>query len=164
MKVKKLAVLLVLVVLATGFIFYNSLKNSEESNKASGVVEEIVEPIVEEITGKEDVDVYYAVRKGAHLTEFFILGVTVLSVVAAVKTQRNNLIGYGLFYVLLVAVTDEYIQSFSDRTSSVTDVFIDLAGALIGFGVCALVMIGYAGVKERSKKRAEKRNEYGDKK
>lgn len=138
MNYKVLAVLLVLTVIVTGFIFGNSLQNSEESNKASDVIEEVVEPIINEVVGENKIDVNYFVRKGAHLTEFFALG---LIVMGAVVTVGWKYAGYGLFYVLAVAVTDEYIQSFSDRTSSVSDVLIDFTGAMIGFAVCAVVFL-----------------------
>ena len=138
MNKKKLTVLLILLIVATGFIFSNSLQNSEESNKASGFVLSIVEPIVELVFGEGAVDANYIVRKGAHMTEFFLLAAVVFAIVSEFKKIGKPVFGYGLFYVLSVAVTDEFIQSFSDRTSSVKDVLIDFSGALIGFSVMAL--------------------------
>lgn len=133
---KKLIFLFVLVAIAIGFIFYNSLQNSVESNQASDVIEKIIEPIVNKIFGENEIDINYFVRKGAHLTEFFILGFIVMGVVLTVGWKY---FGYGLFFVLSVAVTDEYIQSFSDRTSSVKDVLIDFTGAVIGFCICIIL-------------------------
>lgn len=135
---KKIIIFLLLTVLMTGFIFSNSLKNSEQSNQASGVIENFVKPIIDDIFGEDVINVNYVVRKGAHLTEFFALGFCVFNLIIACK--KKSYIGYGLFYVLMVAVSDEYIQSFSDRTSSVKDVLIDFTGAIIGFSVCILVL------------------------
>ena len=161
MSIKKISVLLVLTVFVMCFIFYNSFQNSEESNEASEVIEEIVEPIVEEIVGEDVVDVTYLVRKGAHITEFFVLGVLVCNVLNEISKKRKNfkyILGYGLFYVLAVAVTDEYIQSFSDRTSSVIDVLIDFSGASSGFA--ATVLWGL--LSEKSKIKSKEGNNNGD--
>ena len=140
---KRLAVFLVLTVLVTGFIFYNSLQNSEESSAASDIIKNLVEPIFDAIFGDGAVDANYVVRKGAHFTEFFILGVMTFNVMASSVRRREQLksiFGYGLFYVIAVAVTDEFIQSFSDRTSSVKDVLIDFSGAASGLLVSVLIM------------------------
>ena len=135
---KRLVFLFVLISLAIGFIFYNSFQNSEESNNASDVIEKVVERIVYKIVGENDIDINYLVRKAAHLTEFCVLGLVVMSVVF---TAGLKYLGYGLFYVLAVAVTDEFIQSFSDRTSSVKDILIDFTGAMIGFVICTVIFL-----------------------
>ena len=147
---KRLTVFLVLAVIVTGFIFYNSLQNSEKSNKASGVIEEVVEPIVDKVAGENVVDVHYFVRKSAHLIEFFALGLVVMG---AVVTVGWKFAGYGLFYVLAVAVTDEYIQSFSDRTSSVKDILIDFTGSVMGFAVCSLTVLVFLLLKNNVKRK-----------
>lgn len=137
LKKNKIAILLILIVIATGFIFSNSTKNSEESHEASGAIVELVEPVLE---GVMDTDALsFIVRKCAHIAEFSVLGFLVLSAAVEVKKKLPSCVGYGLFYVLLVAVTDEFIQSFFNRTSSVRDIFIDFLGALLGFALCLSV-------------------------
>ena len=148
LNLKRLVIFLVLIVLAIGFIFYNSLQNSEESHKASGIIENIVNPLIDKIFGEESVDINYVVRKAAHLTEFCILGFVVMGVVL---TVGGKYFGYGLFCVLAIAVTDEYIQSFSDRTSSVKDVLIDFTGALIGFVICTVLYLIAHTIKKKYK-------------
>ncbi len=140
-KTKVLAILISLTVLMTAFIFSNSMKNSEESNETSDTFLSILTPITEFLDGVfGEADWNYIIRKGAHLTEFCILGILVSNTVFRIKIDYGkHLMGYGLFYVLLVAVTDEFIQSFSDRTSSVSDVLIDLTGALTGIIIVALL-------------------------
>ena len=137
-KCKLLIGLFVLVAIVIGFIFSNSMQNSEESHRASGIIEEIVKPIIYKICGDDSVDINYTVRKGAHLAELWLSGLAGMGVIV---TAGLKYFGYGLFSVLLVAVTDEYIQSFFDRTSSVKDVLIDFTGAMIGFVICAIVFI-----------------------
>ncbi len=138
---KRIIIPCLLVVLATAFIFSNSLKDGERSNKDSGVIEEVVEPIIITVTQDPNANVNFIVRKGAHLTEFCVLGITVMCTVLAVfLVFGKKMLGYGFFYVLAVAVTDEFIQSFSDRTSSVRDVLIDFTGAMIGFALVFAVV------------------------
>lgn len=134
---RKLIAFFVLTAMVIAFVFYNSMQDSEESHRASGIIEEIVKPIIYKICG-DDADINYIVRKGAHLTEFCLLGLSVMSVVL---TVGQKYFGYGLFSVLFVAVIDEYIQSFFDRTSSVKDVLIDFTGAMIGFAIGAIVFL-----------------------
>ena len=47
-----------------------------------------------------------------------------------------------LFFALLCAVADEFLQSFTGRTSSVRDVLIDFGGALCGMLLTMLVVRG----------------------
>ena len=156
---KKIIIFLFLTVLITGFIFSNSLKNSEESNRESSVIVNFIKPIIDDIFGEDVINVNYVVRKGAHLTEFFALGLCVFNLIIACK--KKSCMGYGLFYVLMVAVSDEYIQSFSDRTSSVKDVLIDFTGAIIGFLVCIFALWLYYKAKKSSITKAQKGINYG---
>lgn len=131
------------VLLAILFIFCNSLQNGPESKEASNTVMEFLRPVLDLIPGLEDPENReFVIRKGAHLFEFFLLGV--LSGSFAVVFQRRfgkPFWAHVLFLALLAAVIDEFIQSFTGRTSEVSDVLIDFAGALIGF-VAVLLMDG----------------------
>lgn len=150
MKNKKLIILFVLVAAVTAFIFFNSLKDIAESNRSSEVIIEIIEPVIETITDSE-IDVYFIVRKGAHLAEFCLLGFVVLAAAAEIKKKVAGITGFGFFYVLAVAVTDEFLQSFFERTSSVSDVIIDFTGALIGFITFIFITFTIRALKKLSK-------------
>ena len=82
-----------------------------------------------------------AFRKGAHALEFFTFGVLCLLVLAASGDWRRRLERLTAVGVS-VALVDETIQIFSKRTSTLSDVWLDLAGftvgALLAFGVVAL--------------------------
>ena len=140
-KSKTISLLILLVAIITCFIFYNSLKNIDESNESSDVVLAIFTPITSFFDSMfGEMNWYFIIRKGAHLTEFCVLGGLVSNLAYKIKEYYDkHFMGYGLFYVLLVAVTDEFIQSFSDRTSSVSDVLIDLTGALTGIIIVTLL-------------------------
>lgn len=124
----------VLTALATAFIFYNSLQDSRASNDASGFFLVLIQPITEFFDGLIDgLDWNYIIRKGAHFTEFCMLGAFAANTSVCIeKRYSKDILGYCFFYTLSVAVADEYIQSFSDRTSSVSDVLIDMSGSLVG--------------------------------
>jgi VanZ family protein len=65
--------------------------------------------------------------------------------------------GFGFFYVLAVAVTDEHIQSFSGRTSSTADIILDFCGGLIGFFAGWITVLVYMAIKHRYNKRKRQR-------
>lgn len=137
-----IAILAVLLVLVVIFIFSNSLKSGVESNGDSSKIVKLIEPIIEKLFGNGEVDINYAVRKGAHLAEFALLGfLTFLLVRTITRCSGKKLVFAGFFATLAVAVTDEYIQLFTGRTSSVSDILIDFSGALIGMTVAFLLCL-----------------------
>ena len=80
------------------------------------------------------------VRKSAHFLEFMVLGI-LLSVM-------NKYLGKPKLITILlicqsVAVIDEFIQSFLDRTDKVRDIIIDIGGAVTGivlvFVICWII-------------------------
>jgi len=128
---------LVLVLIVTLFIWSNSIKNAEISLSESGVVVEVVEPALQPILKSEGEElrntVSFIVRKTAHFLEFCALGFVASGLVSSIrKLFGKEFMFFTAFYTLAVAVIDEYIQSFSDRSSMVQDVFIDFSGALFG--------------------------------
>ena len=140
-KNKWLWILSALVLLATLLIFSNSLKGSVSSTADSDSVISLLNPLIEWIFGKDhQLDLHFLVRKAAHLVEFGALGFLVTLLILAWKQKKSRYFrGYEFFYVLAVAVVDEFIQSFTGRTSSVKDVLLDFFGALLGFTVAFLL-------------------------
>lgn len=152
-KSRDLIVWTVLVVLVTCFIFFNSFQNSTTSNGATDSVLGALDPLLEMLDtlfGQQDW--FFLLRKAAHLTEFAVLGAVTLCAAKALSRRRQaSFYVHAAFYALAVAVTDEFIQSFSDRTSGVSDVLIDFSGALIGFACVMLIRFLYRLQKERTK-------------
>ena len=135
-------ILLAIVIALVLFIFSNSLKNSETSKRDSDFIVDIVSPIVEKIIGYVPENIGLIVRKLAHFTEFCFLGAAAFALAKSLNGRfKSSVYGYALFGVLAVAVTDEFIQSFSDRGSAVSDVLIDLGGALCGFFACLIFVV-----------------------
>ena len=145
-----LIILIAAVVFVTLFAFANSLKDREASGADSGFVAKLVEPVFRFLFGENHgINVHFLVRKAAHFTEFFILGILVLNLAKFIeKRYAQKLFGYCLFYVLSVALTDEFIQLYSGRGSAVSDVVLDFCGAATGFFVTFVFFL----LKNRRKK------------
>lgn len=123
---------LLLSILIVLFIFYNSLKNGEESSNASLTVLNFLNDFFSSIGTSFRFEGYF-IRKLAHFIEFFILGFFIMLDFEAFTGKTVSVLGYPLFLCLLIPVIDEYIQTFSEgRTSLVTDVLLDFSGAITG--------------------------------
>ena len=121
------AVLMVLIVLTLIFIFRNSTDSQEESSALSLYVKELVGPILEVFVGKGNVT-EHLVRKLAHFTEFFALGAEFSFLI--INEKKVSIAGVSLILLagLVSALSDETLQLFFDRGSSVMDVWLDFGG------------------------------------
>lgn len=141
-------VMIIAIVAVTSIIFFNSFEDIVESHHTSGIVVDVIRP--NENTEKDSLELL--VRKTAHLIEYAVLGIAVMLFVKCIEREyKKRSYAAGLFYVLLVAVLDEHIQSYSDRTSSTSDILLDFFGALIGFGIALVIFFIYVKLKKRKK-------------
>lgn len=148
-----------LAIFWMAFIFYMSAQNGEESAGMSSPVTDfvirIVVPDFEDKTPAEQEDIKHTVefiiRKGAHFTEYAVLGFLVYLVVQMyiLKTKARFIVSW--MFSILYAVSDEIHQGFvGGRAPLVKDVCIDSAGAFAGVLVSVLVI--WMLVKKRSRK------------
>ncbi len=154
-----LCVCLALALAVVMFIFGNSLQNGEASGQMSGAVSAILKAIFDPHDHIADADFEHFVRKLAHFTEFFWLGMAVCGVLDGLVGGKSPLlsarpVGSGLFFLLLVAVCDEWIQSFTGRGPSVRDVVLDFSGALCGLALMALAVRLIVRWRQGAKKKA----------
>lgn len=148
-----------LILLTIGYIWGNSLKSVEQSAAQSAQVAEVIQPVVDPQQKIDEKNFHDFVRKLAHVTEFFVLGVfTAGFAISLGVVYKKQFVSLPLLMVLLVAVGDEYIQHFSKRGSLVTDVVLDFAGALAGLGAGWLLFLGCKKVVHRIKVRRESVN------
>ena len=96
-------------------------------------------------------------RKLAHGIEFCALGCSVGGLLWGVRSRNKRMrcaevsdhhSSSALLYLLGVAVTDEYIQSFTGRTSLVSDILIDFCGAVVGL-TFVLILMWICGTRRR---------------
>lgn len=133
--------LILLVFVAAAWILTNAAQTSEHSHETSNMLSELIMPLMH--TGADYKDKNMAnliVRKTAHIAEYFWLSLFVSGLVSVVSDKRPVLLAViPAVFVLALAVGDEYIQSFWGRSSSWTDVLIDMIGAAIGIGTVFLI-------------------------
>lgn len=123
-------VLLFLTLLWISIIFYMSAKPGEESAKISLKIVDIIVKELKLTDGQADT-VHFLVRKSAHFTEYFILSLIITLTYNEFYNKKLNL-SFILLICILVATSDEYLQSFiQGRGSQVRDVLIDFSGSLI---------------------------------
>lgn len=109
-------------------IFSFSLQDGTQSNFQSGVITTMMQSLLSSINIDLEREVLsFIIRKTAHFANFFILGMFVKQ--SAYDLKNNHF----LYWVCLVPVVDETIQSFvPGRVMSLTDMLIDLAGIVAG--------------------------------
>ena len=114
-------------------IWCHSLIQGPQSSLESGFVVGLVRPLFEAL-GVTDVDLMtHIVRKGAHFSEYAVLGVLARGLFSARLRERGRAPFPAAFLVALVPVCDECLQLFvPGRSGQLTDVLIDLAGVCAG--------------------------------
>ncbi len=126
---------LALAVVWLVFIFSNSMKDGTDSTEDSQFFADILNGLLSLLGISPAENVMMIVRKGAHVTEFFLLGIFS----GGFFTRSFEKIRgywykavYILFTVLFAACVDEFIQmNVPGRSSQVTDVFIDFSGGIL---------------------------------
>ena len=123
---KKTRLLKILIIITLAFIWIHSTMPPDVSSDESGFVVKILEGVF----GTGNVS-ELLVRKLAHFTEYCLLGLELMACTGSVSASMSN----GLF----AAAVDETIQIFSNRGSSLADVWIDFAGCLLGVLIIYLI-------------------------
>ena len=129
---------IILILLTLIFIFGNSLKNVEKSGADSESVTSIIEqiPPIKQAIEKNIIQpgsLEGPIRSFAHFFEFSILGAELMLLIILLKCSCN--IKYFLFVVLIcfiLGLSDELIQSFTDRSTEAVDVLKDVCGGAFG--------------------------------
>jgi len=128
------------VILWVGFTFWMSTGGFAAANTA-GIIEQLLRYVVPGISDTHVVLVHGAIRKLAHLTEYFVLGLLLYRAFSSDSTELKawRWVFYSLLAVMLFAAGDEFHQSFiSSRTASVVDVGIDALGGFLA--TCTIIL------------------------
>lgn len=133
------------------FIFSNSMLSGEDSNQKNGVIVELIRPIIDPDGRMATYEIQYIVRKTAHFMEFFVFGASLTAISFLIgKKIFTPWIFMPMFLTLAAAVADEYVQSFTGRTSLVSDIVIDFSGGMSGI---VLAVVIYAIIMTINKKK-----------
>lgn len=151
----QIVVFSVLSLCVAGMIFWNSLQSAQQSNELSGGLLTLLKPLLIRLFGGSEEMMHAFVRKAAHFAEFAALGLCLGGVADGIRVRfwRTSLVFFPMFMALSVAVTDEFIQSFSDRTSAVKDVILDFCGGIFGL---AVMIAAFSVLRSRKKSKEEK--------
>ncbi|ERJ11273.1 VanZ family protein [Haloplasma contractile] len=131
-----------LVLLWMAVIFYLSAQVADESSQLSSGITEVVGNTIQRILPfKFDSEhLHFLIRKGAHFTAYFILGLLTINAFRVSGLNRKQDIQTALLVCILYAISDEIHQLYvPGRSGQVTDVLIDSAGAVTGLGVYQVI-------------------------
>lgn len=141
---KRIFFRIALILLTIGWmvlIFSLSEKGGEDSAEASGSFTKAVQRIFfrewESLTTAEFEEhmsaLHFLVRKAAHFTEFFVLGILLASVFYSFGLKMSVICVAAVLTGVLYAVSDELHQLFvSGRTMALFDILVDTAGIIFG--------------------------------
>ena len=117
---------LLLVIIWMIFIFIMSSFNSTDSSSQSGFIVNIIVNIF----NINDIELLsLIIRKMAHFTEYFILGLLVYNM----AHSYNKKTYISIIICILYAISDEIHQIFvPGRSCQISDMIIDVSGALLG--------------------------------
>ena len=149
---------LLLVIFMLMFIWGNSFLSGEMSQRESDLVLEVVEPVVEPVQEQlyemgYDISKELIVRKMAHFTEYFILGI--LMYLLFVRPDGRSRYFLPVLLCAAAAGVDEGIQIFAvDRGPMLRDVALDFFGSCVGIlGAALIVLFIYLGSERRRSER-----------
>ena len=135
MKNKRLVLAWTLLILWMLFIFIMSSFNGVMSSNQSGSIAVLIYNLFD-ISDTEKVS--FIVRKCAHVSEFFILGILVINLISKYNVKYSYLISF--IVCVLYASSDEFHQLFvPGRSGQVTDIFIDMIGVVLGLSIYCLI-------------------------
>lgn len=135
------------IIMAAVFMF--SAQTSEKSNDLSHAVTEgivnIASPVIEPVVGEDHLsadELNSKVRKAAHFTLYFLLGlVMTATIVKKGRIRVHNAFLIAFLLSMMYAAGDEFHQSFVEgRGALASDVLIDSCGAAAGAIVCTLLL------------------------
>lgn len=124
---------LLLVILWMIFIFVMSSFDATSSSNQSNFIVDIITSII----NIKDIGLLsLIIRKLAHFTEYFILGILVINFI----TRYDKKIIIAILLCIIYATSDEIHQIFvPGRSCQITDIMIDSLGSIMGIYLCKLI-------------------------
>ena len=150
------------LIACIAFIFRNSLESGALSSARSQAVMQKINEILSVVNLGPLSE--HTVRKLAHFAEFTLEGFLLMLCLRVYTNRFVRHISWPLLGGMTTALLDETIQRFiPNRTSQVTDVWIDMAGAVFGALIALILLLIVRGLmafhtvkKENRRLRAER--------
>ena len=137
---------LILIVLCMVTIFLFSQEKAEESSeKSDGLIIKITEFVKGRPLTEKEKDEYLEkfvtpVRKSAHFTIYFLLGLFIISYIKEYKVITNKEVLITILVVFLYACSDEIHQIFvPGRSGEIRDILIDTLGGSLSSSLYFLI-------------------------
>ena len=133
---KILKLILVLIVMLTIFMF-SSENDVKSSNRSDGLIIRTTEFVLNRKLTTFEKEIYVSryvgiVRKSAHFTLYYILGLTFILFLSEYDLNNKKLLLFTILFVFIYACSDECHQLFvSGRSGEVLDVLIDTFGGTV---------------------------------
>ena len=143
-----LIMVVVMAIIIFRFSAENSEKSSQTSNNITNTVIEITQPDYQTLPVEKQQERFSItsniVRKMAHFTEFFLLGLFAILSFKFFELYKDRKIKlsylYAFIFSMLYAISDEIHQGFSEgRGPAIKDVLIDSSGALLAIMIVCLI-------------------------
>lgn len=135
--IMKKRVLIILFICTLAFIWGHSMVPRPASADESGFVLQLLYPVLTSFL-KPELVTDHLVRKMAHFTEYFVLGMELFGLLSFFSKNRWIVLK-SVEYAFFAAFIDESIQILSHRGSMISDVWLDTAGAAAGVLLVKLV-------------------------
>jgi VanZ family protein len=122
------------VALWAGIIFFFSTEHFSAAN-TSGTLNSLLSWLLPGLTADQFESIHVAIRKLGHWSAYFVFAVLIMRALRDETTGswKPRHLTWCLLIVFLWAAGDEFHQSLTpDRTSTFTDVMIDLFGGICG--------------------------------
>lgn len=150
MKKNILRFILMLLLIFTFYIIFGF--SNQDGEKSSSISRKITEIITKNIKDIQNLNknkkaivlkkIEYIVRKIAHFTLYTLVGFLIMSLCYTYSLEQRKRLAISILCSSTYAISDEVHQSFiPGRSSQITDVFIDICGALTG--ILAIVVLIY---------------------
>ena len=133
---KIIKLLLVLIIMFTIFKF-SSERDTVSTRRSDGIIIRTCEFVLGRQLTLEEKEIYTEkyvvyVRKAAHFTLYFLLGLAYISFLREFNLNDKKLLIYTIIFVFIYACSDEIHQLFiPGRSGEILDVLIDTSGGII---------------------------------
>lgn len=128
------------LIACIGFIFRNSLETGAVSSVRSQQVMQLINGVLAKVRLGPLSE--HTVRKLAHFSEFLLEGFLLMLCLRVYTAHFVRHVSWPLLCGMATALTDETIQRYiPNRSSSVTDVWIDMAGVVCGIFAALIILL-----------------------
>ena len=125
-----------LIALMTGIFIFSHMPG-EESSKQSGLIVFLLEYMGLSVTKENLHRITFIVRKGAHMSEYFILTIVCIRYYRSICAEKITFLAFITSF--LYACSDEFHQTFiPGRAGQFTDVLVDSGGIVIAL-ICYII-------------------------